>query len=365
MIKTTVLIPSYNPDVKLSMFVDELIMSGFSDIVIIDDGSDFGIDNVKSTFEYVKAKPECKVIHHGSNLGKGMALKTGFKYCLVERALDTLVITADDDGDYTVEQINECLSTYEETVPDNELWPIMIASRDFKESAYAKRKRVTNAVAGFCMKYLCGVNVTDVQTGLRLIPHCYLKQIIKMPGTGFEYEINQLVEMKYQKISYFEHMISMEEIVKARYARYNPVWDVIKLLGVMLKYAVSSLSATAIDLVAFYLLLLPLSGNMINMDKEFGMLIATIVARIISSTFNCIVNKKTVFQSDAPMRGVIVKFYIFSLFRAGLSYGMVLGISYILGSYADTATVLVKMLVDLVLFFAGYEVQKKWIFSEK
>ena len=147
-----------------------------------------------------------------------------------------------------------------------------------------------------------------------------------MPGTGFEYEINQLVEMKYQKISYFEHMISMEEIVKARYARYNPVWDVIKLLGVMLKYAVSSLSATAIDLVAFYLLLLPLSGNMINMDKEFGMLIATIVARIISSTFNCIVNKKTVFQSDAPMRSVIVKFYIFSLFRAGLSYGMVLGI---------------------------------------
>ena len=41
MVKTTVIIPSYNPDVKLSVFVDELIMSGFSDIVVIDDGSDY------------------------------------------------------------------------------------------------------------------------------------------------------------------------------------------------------------------------------------------------------------------------------------------------------------------------------------
>ena len=91
MLKTTVVIPSYNPDVKLSMLVDELIMSGFSDIIIIDDGSDFGIKNVATTFEYVKKKAECTILHHPSNLGKGMALKTGFKFCMHNRSKDTFV----------------------------------------------------------------------------------------------------------------------------------------------------------------------------------------------------------------------------------------------------------------------------------
>lgn len=360
MIKTTVVIPSYNPDVKLSMFVDELIMSGFSDIVIVDDGSDYGIRKVKTSFEYVKKKKECKILHHGTNMGKGMALKTGFKYCMVERPEDTLIITADDDEHYSVEQIKECLTAYEAAEGDKP--PVMIASRDFHDSQYAKRRVAANATAGFLMKYLCGVNIKDVQSGLRLIPHEYLDKVIQMPGAGFDFEINMLVEMKYQGIPCIEHIISMEDFTTVNYAKYNPVLDILKLIGVMLKYAVSSLSATVVDLVAFYILLLFFDKGIINIDKSAGMLLATIVARIISSTFNCVLNKKAVFKSDAPMKGVIIKFYIFSLARAAISYGMVLGVSYILGSYADTATVAVKMLVDLVLFFAGYEIQKKWIF---
>ena len=131
MIKTTVVIPSYNPDVKLSMFVDELIMSGFSDIVIVDDGSDYGIRKVKTSFEYVKKNKEGKILHHGTNMGKGMALKTGFKYCMVERPEDTLIITADDDEHYSVEQIKECLTAYEAAEGDKP--PVMIASRDFHD----------------------------------------------------------------------------------------------------------------------------------------------------------------------------------------------------------------------------------------
>lgn len=360
MIKTTVVIPSYNPDVKLSMFVDELIMSGFSDIVIIDDGSDFGIRKVKTTFDYVKAKNECTILHHGTNMGKGMALKTGFKYCMAWREEDTVVVTADDDGDYSVGHIRECLQAYGQD--EGEEAKVMIASRDFRNSGYAKRKIVSNAVAGFVMKYFCGVNIKDVQTGLRLIPYKYLEKIMHVPGAGFDYEINMLVELKYQNIPYIERIISMEDIVTKSYAKYNPLRDTLKFLGMMLKYAFSSLSATAVDLAVFYILLHIFDGGSFRMDKNAGMLVATVIARVISSTFNCILNKKAVFKSDAPMKGVIVKFYIFSLFRAGVSYGMVLGISYILGSYADSVTVVIKMLADFILFFVGYKIQKKWIF---
>lgn len=360
MLKTTVVIPSYNPDVKLSMLVDELIMSGFSDIVIIDDGSDFGIRNVETTFEYVKKKVECTILHHPTNLGKGMALKTGFKFCMHNRSKDTIVVTTDDDGHYSVSNMKECIELYEEKYMEES--PVLIASRDFKDSAYSTKRRVFNRLAGVAMTYLCGVDVKDVQTGLRIIPVKYMKKLIAIEGERFNYEINMLVELKYNNIKTVEHIIPMEKETTLRYADYNPIWDIFRLIAVMLKYAVSSLAATVLDVAVFYGIILMMDDTLLHIDKSAGMLLATFVARVISSTFNCIVNKRTVFKSDEPMKRVIIKFYIFSLLRAAVSYGMVLGASYVLGSYADTATVVVKVLVDFILFFAGYGIQKKFIF---
>lgn len=357
----TIVIPSYNPDVNLTMFIDELILAGFSDIIIVDDGSDLEEKKVQLAFGYVKDKKECKLIHHGSNMGKGAALKTAFKLCMIERPADSLVIMVDDDGQYGVEGICKCIEEYERSFAQADKRPVMLAARSFKESNYAKRKRMVNHISGFIMKYLCFVNAKDVQTGLRFIPHEYIRELIKVEGYGFDYEINMLVEMKYRNIPYVEETINIED-VSGRYADYNPVKDVLKFLGVMIRYAVSSLSATAVDIVAFYLLLLLFDSGALAMDKAMGMLNATIIARVISATFNCIVNKKAVFKSDSSMKSVIVRFYIFSLFRAIVSYMLVLGVSNIIGSYGDSLTVVVKLLIDLVLFFAGYGIQKKWIF---
>ncbi len=361
----TVIIPSYNPDVKLTMFVDELIMSGFSDIVVVDDGSDFSDRKVKTAFEYVEGKKECTLLHHEENMGKGMALKTGFGYCKANRAKDTIVITADDDGQYTGEQMLECIEYYDNYCEDTDDMkanrPVLLAPRDFRDTSYAARKRMLSHVSGFVMKYLCSVNVKDVQTGLRFIPYEHLDKLIKVEGNGFDYEINMLVEMKYEKINHIEKQILVEPIAK-QYADYNPLRDIVKFLGVMVKYAVSSLSATVIDLIAFYLLMLLCSSESVGMSDSLSLLVATIVSRIISATFNCVVNKRTVFKSDMPLKGVIVKFYIFTMFRAVLSYGAVYGLAYLLGSYGANLTVVIKLVVDLILFFVGYDVQKKWIF---
>lgn len=360
MLKMTVVIPSYNPDVKLSMLVDELIMSGFSDIIIIDDGSDFSIKNVESAFEYVKKKAECTILHHPTNLGKGMALKTGFKFCIHNRSEGTLIVTTDDDGHYSVANMLKCVELYKERYIEE--LPVLIASRDFKAGAYSAKRRLFNKISGVAMTYLCGVEVRDVQTGLRLIPIKYLNKLLEIDGERFDYEVNMLVELKYNNIKTVEHIIPMEKETILKYADYNPIWDICRLIAVILKYALSSLAATALDVIIFYLIILMMDGTLFSIGKSEGMLFATFVARVASSTFNCIVNKRTVFKSDEPMKRVIVKFYIFSLFRAAFSYVMVLGASYILGLYADTGTVLVKLLVDLILFFAGYSIQKKFIF---
>ena len=98
------------------------------------------------------------------------------------------------------------------------------------------------------------------------------------------------------------------------------------------------------------------------MNESVSLLVATIVSRIISATINCVVNKRTVFKSDMPLKGVIVKFYIFTMLRAVLSYGAVYGLAYLLGSYGANLAVVIKLVVDLILFFVGYDIQKRWIF---
>lgn len=363
--KCTIVIPSYNPNVSLTMLIDELLLAGFKDIVIVDDGSNLDDKKVQMAYAYIRDKSECTLIHHGANMGKGAALKTGFKHCLLNRPKDTLVITVDDDGQYGAECVKQCLEQYESMYDDvyreHGEPPVLLGARKFADSGYKIVKRAVNYLCGFIMKYMCFVNVRDVQTGLRLIPHRYLRDLLKVDGHGFDYDINMLPAMKYRNIPYIEVSIQIEQ-VNGKYADYNPVGDVLRCLGVMIRYVFSSLSATALDVVVFYLLLMMFDSGVLPLDKSFGMLYATIIARVISATYNCIVNKKAVFKSDTPMKTIIIRFYIFSLIKAVMSYVMLLGSSYLLGMYADSMTVIIKLVIDLILFFGGYGIQKKWIF---
>lgn len=363
--KITIVIPSYNPNVNLTMLVDELLLAGINDIIIVDDGSNLEDKKVQMAYAYVREKEACTLIHHGTNMGKGTALKTGFKYCLLNRPKDRLIITVDDDGQYGIECIQQCIEKYKEMY--DEIYaehgepPVLLGSRKFSDSGYKIIKRIVNYICGFVMKYMCFVKVRDVQTGLRLIPHRYLYDLLKVDGHGFDYEINMLPEMKYKNIPYAEVTIQIEQ-VNGQYADYNPMRDVLKCLGVMIRYVFSSLSATALDVIVFYLFLMMFDSGVLPLDKSFGMLYATVIARVISATYNCIINKKAVFKSDAPMKSIIIRFYVFSLAKAVMSYAMTLAFSYLMGSYADSMTVVVKLVVDLILFFGGYGIQKKWIF---
>ena len=156
--KCTIVIPSYNPNVSLTMLIDELLLAGFKDIVIVDDGSNLDDKKVQVAYAYIRDKSECTLIHHGANMGQGAALKTGFKHCLLNRPKDTLVITVDDDGQYGAECVKQCLEQYE-SMYDEVYWehgepPVLLGARKFADSGYKIVKRVVNYLCGFIMKYM-------------------------------------------------------------------------------------------------------------------------------------------------------------------------------------------------------------------
>ena len=103
--KVSVIIPSLNPDEKLICVVDSLREAGFDDIILVNDGSD---ENHMEPFEHVSAYPECTILTHEVNKGKGRGLKTAFEYCIKNRPDIDGVVTVDGDNQHKAADILKC-----------------------------------------------------------------------------------------------------------------------------------------------------------------------------------------------------------------------------------------------------------------
>lgn len=120
-----------------------------------------------------------------------------------------------------------------------------------------------------------------------------------------------------------------------------------------IKASISSMISAGIDLGIY---------TLIACDSSiyYIILIATVVARIISSLVNFIINKKWAFKSNGKTTKELIYFYI--LFIAKL-----LASSLLVWSLSNTNInhTILKALVDIFLFFISYYIQSKYIFKNK
>lgn len=95
-----ILIPAYMPDEKFIQFLQELLPTGCT-VVSVDDGSGEACRAFFSAAEGMASMwlPMRRI------RGRGMALKTGIAYILEHFPKNKGVITADCDGQHTVEDI--------------------------------------------------------------------------------------------------------------------------------------------------------------------------------------------------------------------------------------------------------------------
>ena len=99
-----IVIPSYKPHKEImSEFLNKLKIN-FKEIVIVDDGSGLEYTEFFNKIE----QSGIKVLRHNVNLGKGRAIKTAFNYCLNTYKNIKGTITADCDGQHSVEDIIKC-----------------------------------------------------------------------------------------------------------------------------------------------------------------------------------------------------------------------------------------------------------------
>lgn len=226
-----VILPSLDPDKKFKAVVDGLIQAGFENIVIVDDGSD---KEHRHWFDEAAVYPQCTVLTHPQNMGKGRALKDAFSYVADNLGTMEGVVTIDGDGQHLLKDIIACAELMLEN-PDK----VVLGCRDFDQPNVPPRSVAGNKTTNRMFKLLFGITISDTQTGLRAIPRQYLRSFAEISGERFEYETNMLLQMQRRHIVFVEQKIETVYDEEDYGSHYNAVKDSWRIFKIMAKYLVS------------------------------------------------------------------------------------------------------------------------------
>lgn len=349
--RVPIIIPSYEPDEKLPDLLKSLKKTGFQNVVLVDDGSG---EAYAHFFQEAEERYDCRVLHHAVNQGKGRALKTAFNYCLREFKEMPGVITADSDGQHTPDCILACVEELL-THPDS----LILGCRCFEEEDVPARSEFGNKCTRLVMKYLTGITVSDTQTGLRGIPTVFMEQLLMVKGERFEFETNMLLETKARKIPIVEVPIRTIYIEENRTSHFNPIKDSVKIYMMFGKFLFSSLSSSVVDLALFSLFCFLLK------DMQWGRITyitaATVFARVLSALYNYLMNLKVVFQSENSIKSTLPRYILLAVIQMSLSAFLVSRLYPCFGG----AEVLVKIPVDVLLFFLSFIIQREFVYREE
>lgn len=349
-----IILPSLNPDKKFLGVVDGLCEQGFKHIVVIDDGSD---EEHQEYFSSAKtAHPEIHILHHEVNRGKGRGLKTAFEYVEKELPEAKGVITIDGDGQHLVGDIIAC---GERMLKEGD--KVVLGCRDFNTPGIPPRSIAGNKTTSRLFRLCYGIKLSDTQTGLRAIPREYLEPFCGIEGERFEYETNMLLNMKRMGIGFIEQPITTVYDPDDYSSHYDAVKDSWRIFKVMFKFLVSSLGSTIIDLTVFYLMMRFFGAA----AGKYAELLATAVARAISSFANFNANNSVVFDNKKGYKRALLRYYCLCIPQMLVSAGLVTLINGLLSNSAPFIATLIKFAVDIILFFISYQIQREWVFSQK
>ena len=356
--KISVVLPSLDPDEKLIAVVDGLLEYGFSDIILINDGSK--PENLHYFHDLAAQHPEIHLLHHEVNKGKGAALKNAFRWFLENRPDGFGVVTVDGDNQHHPADTRACCEHMLKT------GHAVLGCRDFNQEDVPARSSFGNKTTSMIFKIFVGMTISDTQTGLRALPRNVLEVLVDVYGDRFEYETNMLLAFKTNAIAFDEvkiRTVYIEENKSSHFRVIHDSWRIYKLiLAHFFRYTVSSLVSAVVDTGAYFLLTATLKG----IFQGFALTTAAGVgARVISSLLNFYMNKKLVFRTNVSTGKAMLRYYMLALPQMAAQVLLTQGVYALLG-ISDSANGLrtfVYAVVMTVLYFLSYMIQQRWVFA--
>ena len=204
--------------------------------------------------------------------------------------------------------------------------------------------------------------INDTQTGLRGFTNSYIKDCIDIPGNRYEYEMNMLIYATKSEITILEKKIDTIYIEENKSSHFNPIKDSIKIYKILFmnffKFSFSGLLSFVIDLLLFVVF----SNFLFTfLSQSKNIIISTIISRILSSMFNFWLNKNLVFKLENKnnIKITLLKYYMLCIVQMLSSGLLVLTLTILLPISKN----IIKIIVDLFLFFISYKIQSNFIFK--
>lgn len=213
--KICVLIPSYNESATIKNVIRDLEDHGYP-VFVVDDGSTDGSATLA-------VDAGATVIKHPVNMGKGAALRNGFKR-VADEGYDE-VIVMDADGQHKSEDIPAFIKKMDEVNAG-----MIIGNRMEDTSSMPLVRVLTNRFMSWMLSKVAGQYVPDTQSGFRLIK-CDVLKNIRLNCSNFEIESELII--KAARKGYKIDSVPIKTVYANEVSKVHPVYDTIRFIMFM------------------------------------------------------------------------------------------------------------------------------------
>jgi glycosyltransferase involved in cell wall biosynthesis len=214
-----ILIPAYNAQNTLGGVLEKTRPLQI-DTIVVNDGSSDETRRIAGEFG-------ARILEHPFNLGKGGALRTGFRYAL-DKGYE-IVITLDADGQHDPSEIPSLIRIFESVKPD-----FLIGSRAEEFGRMPFLRRFWNRLGARAVARLCHSDIRDSQSGYRVIRTEVLEEI-ELTTLRFEAELELLIKACKRGFGVLSVPINAHRIDGTKTSHFRPVADTWKVCKLFLR----------------------------------------------------------------------------------------------------------------------------------
>ena len=190
-----------------------------ADVVVVDDGSG---DDTAAAAERAGAR----VVRHGHNRGKGVAIRTGLD--AVQGAGFTHVLLLDGDLQHRPADVPRLLEAAAAGDAD-----VIVGARSFDRAQMPASRYWSNVIGSWALGRLVGVAVSDTQSGFRLIRLAALEPLA-LTSTGYEIETEMLIRLARRRA--VVHQVPVALAYDGAPSKLRPVRDTTRTCFLALYY---------------------------------------------------------------------------------------------------------------------------------
>lgn len=230
LLPATVLLPAYNEEIGLRALLPSLLELSHErfEVLVVDDGS---TDSTASLAESLG----CRVVRHGSNAGKGVAVRTGLQAARGEK-----VVIMDADDTYPVDAVLEIINRLDEC-------EMVVGVRTLGRKNIPPLNRFGNAVLTTAIRFASGSRWTDPLTGFYGLRRNALERM-DLRSNGFSVEAEIAMKSVRLGLRVVDHPIVYR--ARAGASKLHPLRDGIRIAAVVASLGVRRLARGCVASVA-------------------------------------------------------------------------------------------------------------------